>query len=55
MGRITGILDDRGKFIYVSDDEMNAVCKFIRQRGRVTISELAENSARLIRLTSSSS
>jgi len=49
-GRLTGVMDDRGKFIYVSEDEMAAVVKFVRQRGRVTISELAENSASLISL-----
>lgn len=48
---ITGVIDDRGKFIYVSQDEMEAVAKFIRQRGRVSIQELAENSNQLINLT----
>lgn len=48
---LTGVIDDRGKFIYVSREEMEAVAKFIRQRGRVSISELAENSNNLINLT----
>ncbi|KAH0812180.1 hypothetical protein GEV33_010617 [Tenebrio molitor] len=48
---LTGVIDDRGKFIYVSQDEMDAVAKFIRQRGRVSIAELAENSNKLINLT----
>lgn len=30
--------------------EMKAVAKFIRQRGRVSIADIAENSAKLIRL-----
>merc|ERR1712212_429776 len=47
-GQITGVLDDRGKFIYVSKEELDAVSKFIRQRGRVTMSELAEASGELI-------
>eukprot|EP00729_Bicosta_minor_P000214 gene214-28290_t len=50
MGRITGVMDDRGKYIYISDDEMNAVVKFIKQRGRVTLADLSENSHKLIRL-----
>lgn len=50
--RLSGVIDDRGKFIYISEDELNAVVKFIRQRGRVSISELAEQSANLINLTS---
>lgn len=48
---LSGVIDDRGKFIYVSQDEMEAVAKFIRQRGRVSIQELAENSNQLINLT----
>ena len=48
--RLTGVIDDRGKFIYISQDELEAVAKFITQRGRVSIAELAENSNRLITL-----
>lgn len=48
---LTGVIDDRGKFIFVSPSEMEAVAKFIRQRGRVSIAELAESSNQLINLT----
>jgi hypothetical protein len=51
-GRITGVIDDRGKFIYITMDELMAVAKFIKQRGRVSISELAESSNKLISLNS---
>lgn len=51
--RLSGVIDDRGKFIYISEDELQAVAKFIKQRGRVSISELAENSSTLINLSSS--
>nr|XP_023019631.1 DDRGK domain-containing protein 1 [Leptinotarsa decemlineata] len=47
---LTGVIDDRGKFIYVSMQEMETVAKFIRQRGRVSIADLAENSNKLINL-----
>lgn len=50
-GSITGVIDDRGKFIYISEEELLAVAKFIRQRGRVSIAELAECSNNLISLT----
>ncbi|BFF89057.1 DDRGK domain-containing protein 1 [Drosophila madeirensis] len=50
-GTITGVIDDRGKFIYVSEEELAAVAKFIKQRGRVSIVELAESSNNLINLT----
>ncbi|XP_068208581.1 DDRGK domain-containing protein 1-like [Palaemon carinicauda] len=31
---LTGVIDDRGKFIYISQEELEGVAKFIRQRGR---------------------
>lgn len=45
-----GVIDDRGKFIYISQEELDAVAKFVKQRGRVSLTELAENSNRLITL-----
>lgn len=50
-GNLTGVIDDRGKFIYISEDELQSVAKFVRQRGRISITELAENSNNLINLT----
>lgn len=49
-GSLTGVIDDRGKFIYISQEELEAVAKFVRQRGRISITELAENSNCLINL-----
>ena len=43
-------MDDRGKFIYISEEELQAVAKFIKQRGRISIAELAESSNMLIKL-----
>uniref|UniRef100_A0A914L2R4 DDRGK domain-containing protein 1 n=1 Tax=Meloidogyne incognita TaxID=6306 RepID=A0A914L2R4_MELIC len=45
---ITGVFDDRGLFIFISPEELNNVAKFITQRGRVALSEIAENSSKLI-------
>lgn len=50
-GELTGVIDDRGKFIYISHKELEDVAKFIKQRGRVSITELAESSNELINLT----
>lgn len=47
---LTGVIDDRGKFIYISQEEMEAVVKFIKQRGRVSIADIRENSDKLINL-----
>lgn len=49
-GELTGVIDDRGKFIYISQKELDDVAKFIKQRGRVSITELAESSNNLINL-----
>ncbi|KAI5639487.1 DDRGK domain-containing protein [Phthorimaea operculella] len=49
-GELTGVIDDRGKFIYISQGELESVAKFIKQRGRVSITELAECSNDLINL-----
>ncbi|CAH1783990.1 unnamed protein product, partial [Owenia fusiformis] len=49
-GQLSGVMDDRGKFIYITQDELEAVAKFIKQRGRVSIVELAESSNQLINL-----
>ena len=50
MGMLTGVMDDRGKFIYISEEELQKVKRFIEQRGRVNISELAKSSNQLINL-----
>lgn len=52
-GKLSGVIDDRGKFIFVSEAELSAVVKFIKQRGRVSIAELAEQSNTLINLSGS--
>jgi len=44
-------MDDRGKFIYISEEELQNFAKFIKQRGRVSIAELVENSASFISLS----
>ncbi|KAG1677776.1 DDRGK domain-containing protein 1 [Nymphon striatum] len=46
--KLMGVIDDRGKFIYISLDELKSVAKFIRQRGRISKAELAENSNKLV-------
>lgn len=48
--RITGIIDDRGKFIYITEDEMEKVVKYIQRKGRMSLSELSKECNKLIRL-----
>ncbi len=51
-GLLTGLLDDRGKFIYITEEELDKVKEFIEMQGRVSISELSLESNRLINLKS---
>ncbi|XP_026283993.1 DDRGK domain-containing protein 1 [Frankliniella occidentalis] len=53
-GILTGVIDDRGKFIYISQEELQSVAKFVKQRGRVSITDLAESSNQLINLNPTS-
>ncbi|XP_074598726.1 DDRGK domain-containing protein 1-like [Brevipalpus obovatus] len=50
--QITGVIDDRGKFIYITPEELKEFAKFIKRRGRVSIAELVENSSQLIKMKS---
>ena len=65
-GAISGVIDDRGKFICmqisyyfslcaylwedIRPDELDAVARYIKKRGRISIEELAAESNRLINL-----
>ena len=50
-GHITGVFDDRGKFIYVSREEMKQVADFIVTQGRVSIAQLAQKSNELVKIS----
>lgn len=52
MGRLSGVMDDRGKYIYISQEEMKAVADYIKRQGRVSISHLASKSNQFIDLES---
>lgn len=43
-------MDDRGKFIYISQEEMRAVADFIKRTGRVSIAHLAQKSNEFVDL-----
>lgn len=48
--RLTGVIDERGKYIYISPEEMDSVAKFIKYRGRVSIRDIAAESNKLIKM-----
>lgn len=49
-GRLTGVLDDRGKFLYITPEELDSVARWINKRGRVNITDLVAESNKLIDL-----
>ncbi|GAB2230633.1 hypothetical protein Droror1_Dr00014913 [Drosera rotundifolia] len=50
VGRLSGVMDDRGKYIYISQEEMQAVADYIKRQGRVSIALLASQSNQFIDL-----
>jgi hypothetical protein len=48
QGTLSGVFDDRGKFVYITPKEYDDVARFIRQRGRVSMPELVRECNRLI-------
>ena len=50
-GTILGILDDHGKYICVDDDELDSVADFINRRGRVSMTSLAREASKIIKVS----
>ena len=48
-GRIMGIIDDRGKYIYITEKGMGLIEKMLMNRGRISKSDLIKECNRLIR------
>ena len=49
-GTLTGITDDRGKYIHITPEEFNHVSEFIKKSGRVNRAELHKEASKAIRL-----
>lgn len=49
-GRISGIFDDRGRFIYVTVEEMASVAEWLKSKGRINRSDLVAACNQLVRL-----
>jgi len=50
MGRLSGIFDDRGKYIYITIEEMAAVAAWLKKKGRINRADLVAGCNKLIRL-----
>jgi len=48
--RLTGITDDRGKFIHITKQEFESVANFMRAKGRVSRADLLTEANKLVRL-----
>jgi len=51
--KLSGIIDDRGKFIYITDDEFKAVLNLVKRRGRISRTDLVMECNRLIKMNPS--
>ena len=49
-GRLTGITDDRGKYIHITEQEFESVTQYILTKGRVNRQELLGECNKLIRM-----
>lgn len=52
---ISGVFDEHGKFLFVSEAELKAVAKFMKNRGRVAVHELVRECNRLVDLSATDS
>ena len=48
--KLSGITDDRGKFIHISEQEFDSVAKYMLAKGRVNRQDLLNEANKLIRL-----
>ena len=48
-GRILGIIDDRGKYIYITEKEIGLIEKMFMNRGRISKTDLIKECNRIIR------
>lgn len=51
MGRLQVLFDEKGKIIYLTDEEINSVANYINKQGRVSVKDLSRQSNKLINLT----
>lgn len=47
---LTGIIDERGKYIYITKKEMESVLNYIKSKGRVSRADLLIECNKLIKL-----
>lgn len=46
--RITGVIDERGKYIYMADEKFEELRRVVEQHGRISLNELAQLAQKLL-------
>ena len=49
-GSLTGVLDDRGKYIFITPEETESLMKMLNQKKRLTKSDLIDEFSKIVRL-----
>ena len=49
-GRLSGVFDDRGKYVSITPDELAHIAAYVRSSGRVSIAQLVRQSDNLIKI-----
>lgn len=49
-GALTGVADDRGKFIVIEPQELDAIADYLMQKGRISVRDLTRYANKIISL-----
>merc|ERR1719271_1461861 len=49
-GRISGIFDDRGKFVFITVEEMASMAELLKNKGRINRADLVAACIKIVRL-----
>jgi len=50
LGRLSGIFDDRGKYVYITTEEMAGVAEWLKNKGRISRADLVAACNKIVRL-----
>ena len=49
-GRLTGITDDKGKYIHITNEEFDRIAAYLKTKGRINRVQLLQEANRIIRM-----
>lgn len=50
QARLTGVIDDRGKYIYLTVKELDGILNLIRSQGKITRADLVTECSRIVNM-----